>query len=200
MPRNFDIRQQYVRLAAWVRRDPRVPVRAVLGVLLAVNLIAVWFVFHPLGGSLADLSAQAVTLERQIQAKQRDVKNLQSILERVRKAREAGEKFETAWFLGRRTAYSNLVTELGDAAKNSGVKEREKSYNVEPIEGSGNLSLLTVNANYEGSYAELVRFVNQLDRSQRLLIIDALQAQPLQGTNALSIALKMNAILREEGL
>jgi len=200
MPRSFNLRQSLADLSAWARRDPRVPVRAVLGVLLAANLVAVWFVFHPLGGSVTDLAAQAVAIERQTQAKQREVKNLQSTLERVRKAREAGEKFEAAWFLGRRTAYSTLVSELGDAAKNAGVKEREKSYNVEPIEGSGDLSLLTVNANYEGSYSDLVHFVNQLDRSQRLLIIDALQAQPLQGTNSLSIALKLNAILREDSL
>lgn len=200
MPRSFDLRQTLTRLAASARRDPRAPVRAGLGGLLAANLIAAWFAFNPLGGSLEQLGGQAIALQQQIQARQRSVQKLKVTLEKMQKARQAGDNFEKTYFLGRQTAYSTLVSELGRAAKSAGVHEREKSYNVEPIEGSGNLALLTINANYEGSYADLVQFVNQIDRGERLLIVDALQAQPVQGGTGLSIVLKLNAILREDSL
>jgi Tfp pilus assembly protein PilO len=168
--------------------------------LLVANLIAAWFAFNPLGGSLERLGSQAIALRQQIQARQRSVQNLKATLEKMQKARQAGDSFEKTYFLGRQSAYSTLVSELGRAAKSAGVHEREKSYTVEPIEGSGNLALLTINANYEGSYADLVQFVNQIDRGERLLIVDALQAQPVQGGNGLSIVLKLNAILREDSL
>lgn len=200
MTRSFNLRQSLTQWAASARRDPRAPVRAGLGVLVAANLIAAWFAVYPLGGSLDQLRGQAIATQQQIQAKQRSVKHLQVTLEKLQQAHAAGESFEKKYFLDRKTAYSTLVTELGRAAKSAGVREREKSYNVEPIEGSGNLALLTINANYEGSYADLVQFVNQIDRGDRLLIVDALQAQPVQGATGLSIVLKLNAVLREDSL
>jgi Tfp pilus assembly protein PilO len=199
MTRSFDLRQSLTQFVASARRDPRTPIRAGLGALLVANLVATWFVFFPLGGSLEDLNNRAIALDQQIQAKKRSIQKLKVVLEKTGKARESADKFETAYFLGRKSAYSTLISELGHAAKTAGVKEKEKSYSVEPIEGSGNLALLTINANYEGSYADLVQFVNQIDRSDRLMIIDALQAQPQQGASGLSIVLKLNAILREDG-
>jgi Tfp pilus assembly protein PilO len=95
------------------------------------------------------------------------------------------------------------VEELGRAAKSAGIREREKSFTVEAIEGTENLQLLTISANYEGNYADLVQFANQIDRSDRLLIIEALQAQPQQGgqgqSQGLAIQVKLSAILRDDG-
>ena len=40
--------------------------------------------------------------------------------------------------------------------------------------------MMSITANYEGTYANLMRFVHELDRSPRLLIIEALNAAPQQ--------------------
>ena len=58
--------------------------------------------------------------------------------------------------------------------------------------------MLTINANYEGTYADLIQFVNAVDRSKRLLIIDQMAAQPQPQAGALVVNLRMNAFFREE--
>jgi Tfp pilus assembly protein PilO len=127
------------------------------------------------------------------------VRNLKATLAKVEKAREATEEFERTYFLVKRTYASTLIEELGRAAKAAGIHEREKSFTAEAIEGADDLQLLTISASYEGNYSDLVQFVNHIDKSDRLIIIDALQAQPQQAGQGLGIQLKLNAILREDG-
>ena len=179
--------------------DLRVAVRTVLGVLLALNLAAVWMVFHPPGGSVLSLSQDMLKRQQDISHQQAALKNLTATLAKVEKAHASIEQFEKTYFLVRRTYASTLIDELGRAAKTAGIREREKSYTVEPVEGADDLQRLIINASYEGNYADLVQFISLLDRSDRLLILEALQAQPLQAGQGLGIQLKLNAILREDG-
>lgn len=194
MPRsfNFDWRS--------VSRDPKSAVRAVLGVLLLANLVAAFFVFQPLGGSVESLEGDISQARRDLAAKQQALVRLRAIAGKSAVAREAGDKFMESYFLDRDSAYSTLETDLASAAKSSGVKARERSYAYEPIEGSDSLGMVTITANYEGTYADLVEFAYALDRAKRLLIIDSLAAQPQQGGGVLNITVKLNAFFRDGGL
>jgi Tfp pilus assembly protein PilO len=58
---------------------------------------------------------------------------------------------------------------------------------------------MTITANYEGSYANLMRFIHEIDRSPRLLIIEALNAAPQQGSGILNISMKIDTFVREDG-
>ena len=51
---------------------------------------------------------------------------------------------------------------------------------MEPVEGSDTLDMLQISANFEGTYPDLVHFMNLLDKSDRLLIIESLNATPQQ--------------------
>jgi hypothetical protein len=101
------------------------------------------------------------------------------------------------YFLERRTAYSTLLSELVEAANQSKIKPREHAYATEPIEGSDSLSMMTITANYEGTYSDLMHFVHEIDRSPRLLIVEALNAAPQQGTNILVVNMKLETFVRE---
>ena len=85
------------------------------------------------------------------------------------------------------------------AADQAKIKPKEHAYATEPIEGSDSLSLMTITANYEGTYANLMRFVHEIDRSPRMLIVEALSAAPQQGTGTLSISMKLDAFVRDDG-
>ncbi|HPT26638.1 MAG TPA: hypothetical protein PLZ95_09485 [Bryobacteraceae bacterium] len=194
MPRSFsfDLRQ--------IAREPKKAVRVVLGVLLAANLAAAFFVYQTPGGSLDSLESEIGQARRDLVMKQQALERLRAIAAKSAVARQAGDGFLTSHFLDRQTAYSTLETDLGDAAKSSGVKTRERSYGYEPIEGSESLGMVTITANYEGTYADLVEFIHALDGSKRLLIIDSLAAQPQQGSGVLNITIKLNAFFRDGGL
>lgn len=180
-------------------RDPRHAVRAVLGVLLAANLATAWFVFQTPGGTLEELESELASKRKQLIAAQQAAARLKTVVAQTEKARAAGDQFLNAYFLPRKHAYSMLEIDLANAARSAGIRAKERTNSFEPVEGSDTLGMLNVNANFEGTYADLIELVNALDRSKRLLIIDQLQATPQQGGTGLAVALKLNAFFRLEG-
>jgi Tfp pilus assembly protein PilO len=58
--------------------------------------------------------------------------------------------------------------------------------------------MMTVNGSYQGTYADLLEFVNAIDRSPRFLTIDWLQAAPAQAQGMLSISVRLNVFVRGE--
>lgn len=193
MPRNSDTAWK-----AWLS-EPRHAVRLVLGVLLAANLAAAWFAFHTPGGSVEDLERELAGKRRQLAARQQAVERLRQQVARTEAAREAGEAFLRDFFLPRQHAYSLLEIELANAARRSGVRPRERNISFEPIEGSDTLGVLNINANFEGTYADLIEFLYAIDQSRRMLILEQLQASPQQSGATLAMTLKMNAFIRMEG-
>jgi type IV pilus assembly protein PilO len=71
------------------------------------------------------------------------------------------------------------------------------TFAFEPVEGSDALTRAEITANYEGAYKDLTLFLNLLDHSPRLLIIDSLGATPQPVGGVLEVAIKLNAFVRE---
>jgi hypothetical protein len=178
-------------------KQPRALMRASIGALLAANLVAAVFAFHPFGGSAEDLERQITVLQRELQQKQVTVTRARAIAAKIEKARTEGDSFLVNAFVSRRAASSTIVSELVKSAKQVGMRHREHSYIFEPVEGSDTLSMMTIAGNYEGSYADLVRFVNLLDRSPRFLVIEFLQAAPQSSGGTLNVSMKLNTFVRE---
>ncbi len=188
MPRNFNA-------AAGVT----VQWRIALGVLLLATIGAAWIVMYPPGGSADDLQQQLAALQTQTAARRALLASTRQHVAAVEQGRTEGDKFLNEYFLARRTAYSTLLSELVDAADRAKIKPKEHAYATEPIEGSDSLSMMSISANYEGTYANLMRFVHELDRSPRLLIIEALNAAPEQSGGTLNISMKIDTFVRDDG-
>jgi hypothetical protein len=103
------------------------------------------------------------------------------------------------YFLNQRLAYSQVLADLNAAARQSQIKPREASFELLPIEGSDTLSMMTITANFEGTYADLMHFVRILDRADRLVIVESLQASPQQGRPVLDVRMKLDTFVREDG-
>ncbi len=200
MPRSFSLAAMARRLPAHGRsgrRDLRLTLRLALAVLLAANVVAAVLVLRPIGGSVTELERQAADLRRQATQRRATIERMRAVAAKVEKGRREGDQFLAKYFLARRSADRTLLEELYKSAQAAGVKPREHAFAVEPIEGSDTLSMLTITGNYEGSYADLVQFMNLLDRSPRLLIVESLQASPQQAGGTLSINMKLDAFTRE---
>ncbi|HTM13573.1 MAG TPA: type 4a pilus biogenesis protein PilO [Bryobacteraceae bacterium] len=173
--------------------------RVALGALLLAAIGAAWIVMYPPGGSADELQRQLAALEAQAAAKRALLASTRQHVAAVEQGRTEGDKFLNQYFLGRRTAYSTLLSELVDAADRAKIKPKEHAYATEPIEGSDSLSMMSISANYEGTYANLMRFVHEIDRSPRLLIIEALNAAPEQSGGTLNISMKIDTFVRDDG-
>lgn len=90
-----------------------------------------------------------------------------------------------------------MVNELHLMAKSAGVRVKENAYAEEEVEGSDELTMLAITASYEGNYADLLHFLRELDKSNRLVIIESLAASPQSGSGVLSVTLRLNTFIRE---
>jgi hypothetical protein len=106
-------------------------------------------------------------------------------------------QFSDKYFLPKRAAYVAVFEEIQRMAKASGIQERDAGWAEEPIEGTSDLTLLNITANYEGTNANLMKFLYEADRSPMLLILDALTAAPQQRNNQINTAIRFQAIVRE---
>jgi Tfp pilus assembly protein PilO len=189
MPRNFDLRAQL--------KNRRVVVRLILGAMLFANLVAAAFVFHPLGGSPEDLARELEDRQRQLTQQRQRLERTRNLVGKVQQAKGEGDMFLEQSTMGRRTAFSTLIGEINKMAVDAGMKTKDSSWALGEVEGSETLVQLTISANFEGSYANLTKFVNLLDRSPRFLIIESLQAQP-QPTGILGVNVRLDTFIRQE--
>jgi len=177
-------------------RGPQNIVRAVLGVLVVANLIAAGFVLFPPGGSAEDLEQQRITLDAQLRASRARVDLTRLHASAVEKGRVEGDDFINKYFLASRTDFSTVLTELDAAAKPTKLKAKDAAYALEPVEGSDTLSMMSITAAYEGTYQDLLHFVNEIDKSPGMLIIESLSAAPQANSDTLSVSMKLTTFVR----
>jgi Tfp pilus assembly protein PilO len=180
-------------------KDPRWTARAVLGLLLVLNLAAAAAVFKPWAGSEEQVQIERRQLRLEVQERRATVERLRGVVQTVEKTRAQADQFFEQYFLDRQSAFSTVLAELNAMAEKSGVRAAgDNSNNFEPIEGSNDLAMMTVNGSYQGTYADLIEFVHAIDRSPRFLTIDRLQASPAQTPGTLSITMRLNVFVRGE--
>ena len=182
-------------------RDPSSALRVILGVLVLLNLIAAGLVMFPPGGSPEQMQAQLQTLQTKLLQSKSQLLRTRTIAGKVDRGRKEGDQFMDQYFLNSTSTYSTIVGELIGAAKRASIKVKEHSYVTEPIEGSEDLTMMSITGAYEGSYSDLLHYVNEIDRTKRLLIIENLSAQPQQGSGGvLNIAIRFDTFVKERAL
>lgn len=174
-------------------------VRVGLGALLAANLVAAAIVFKPWASSVEELEQQASSLRQQVRQREMALDRLRAIVNKVEAARTDGDRFEQTYLLSKRSMASVLTQELVGTAQKAGMRQKETTMSYEPIEGSDTLTKATVTGIYEGTYADLMHFLNLLDSSNRFLIIESLGAAPQQSALTLGVTIKLSGFVREGG-
>ena len=188
MPRNFSL----------TPGNPRSLIRVGLGVLVAANLVAGYFVFRPMGGSVQELREQATEMRAQIHQQQNTLNRTRTLVEKVQSGRTEGDQFMGRYFLSRRAAYSTIMADLTDSAGQSKIAPKESAFSIEPVDGSDTLEMMQISANFEGTYPDLIHFINLLDKSDRMLVIESLNATPQQSGGKLNIMLKLDTFVKED--
>jgi hypothetical protein len=183
----------------WPPNNTAALLRLGVGLLVAANLVAGYFVLRPIGGSPEELRQQAMEMRLQIRQQQSALDRMRLLTGKVEIGRGEGDKFMNNYFLPRRTAYSVILAELNQIANEAKVTPKEGAYAIEPVEGSDTLEMMQITANFESSYENLIHFINMIDKSDRLLIMEGLNATPQQGGAKLNIMLKLDTFVVEDG-
>jgi hypothetical protein len=90
-----------------------------------------------------------------------------------------------------------LNEELFRMAREAGVKPGQTATEYEAIEGSDTLQMVNIQAAFEGTYQNLTKLVNLIDRSPRFLMIESLQtAAPPGNSGVMSVQFKIHTFVR----
>ncbi len=179
------------------QRGVRFWLQTAAAVLAALNCAALFLYFEPPGGSRADLTADSQQIRMEIATAKAQAARLKTISGKVQVGSQQSGAFEGKYFLGNRAAYEAVIEEIQSMAKQAGLRERDAVFNEEPIEGTSDLLLLNATASYEGSYDGLMHFLNLVDHSPMLLMLDNLQAAPQQKSGQINTSIRFQAIVRE---
>jgi type IV pilus assembly protein PilO len=183
--------------AGW--KETQVLVRIGLGVLLVANLAAAGFALNVFGSSPQVLNQALVSAEARLQADQTRLARSRVLTSSIGKGKSQSDTFLVNYFTSRRTTYSTIISEITETAKTAGMKTQEGTIApLDPIEGSDDLSMMTISINFEGSFAQFVKFVNLLDRSPRFLIIESMQVAPQPKGDVLNTNLKLHIFIKDD--
>lgn len=180
-----------------VSRGARFWLQAVAILLAVLNAAALFLYLDPPGGSKAELTAESQQLKNSIATARAQTARLKRISANVQLGGQQAVYFETRFIFPRRGAYESIIEEIQRMAQASNLVERDGAWTEEPIEGTEDLSVLTNQVNFEGSYASLMRFLYQVDHSPKLLMLDTLTATP-QKAGQITAQVRFQAVTREE--
>ena len=185
---------------AWPPNNPRAVIRLGLGLLAVANLVAMYFVIRHIGGSAQELAQQALDMHSAIRQQQGVLDRTKLLVSKIESGRGEGDQFMGSHFLPRRIAYSTILAELNDLAGQAKITSRDSAMALDAVDGSDTLDMMQITANFEGLYPDLIHFINLLDKSDRLLIIESLNATPQQSGGRLNVQLKLDTFVREDGV
>ena len=185
-----------------VRNAPlaqRLSKQAILGLLAALAALELGFWFfavRPLSNRETEQQALTAAMEQQAGAKREAVERLRDAKMKIDVATESGDELLARLTFAHQTTFSELLTEIGAAAQEAGVEVRETNYESDTIEGNDRYGMVTISANFRGSYENLVKLLHRLDRSEKFLIIERLGAAP-RDEGDLAISMRIDAFVRE---
>lgn len=140
--------------------------------------------------------AYLATQIRQVSLIKADVKRASEIQKKIPSYLKGLDEFEGS-LLPAPKGYSSVSEEMGDLAKKNHVSIDEQKFHQREISGR-NLLELEIDTVVGGDYGGIVRFLNALQRSKSVYIVDSLQVESQnqvigQGTPG---ALRVNLHLR----
>ncbi|HZQ55326.1 MAG TPA: hypothetical protein VFB14_24220 [Bryobacteraceae bacterium] len=171
--------------------------KAIAGTLAVLNAAALFLYIFPPGGTRRQLAEESLQIRNRIAAARAQTVRLKTVSGKVQTGSAETSQFEGKYILPKRVAYEEVIAEIQRMAKAAGLQERDAVFTEEPIEGTADLSLLNITANYQGSYDNLMHFLHEADRSPMLLILDNVQAAPQQKGGQINTSIRFQAVIRE---
>jgi len=202
MPKTFSVAKS-IEWKGVKLNEPRVLARVLIGALLAANLAAAVIAFKPFGGSADDLRQQERRLSGQLQQMQARLDASKGLVAKMETARTEGDKFISKYIMDARTLAVNTYEEMSKASTDAGVKQLPGTYKFEPIEGSETIKMVSISQGFEGTYANLAKLVNLLEKSPQFLILDTMalnapqQNGPQAGPQLVNVSLTVIAFERD---
>jgi Tfp pilus assembly protein PilO len=159
--------------------------------MLSVDAVAAVLFFSPLVGSSAARKGnlQRLTIEQRQKTKQ--VEPLRGLDKKVALAKDEIDQFYRERIPTRESVISDA---MGKLATDNGVKLGQVKYETKEPEPVG-LTPVFMEANCQGDYLHVVRFVNALERSKTFFLVNTVVLGDAQG-GTVKLQMKVESYLR----
>ena len=175
------------------RRRPLLVLGAALLLLLLDAVVYLVFV-QPLRSGQADEKATA--LQSQMDRATAEVARLERIERELPGATRRLDEFVNQQFLAEEVGYSGLVGELERAATDMGVRPGRIDFLRYPVRERPELVRVETTTTLEGSYANLLRFLEALERSGNFYLLKRLGLASTTPGGKLKLDLTLETYLR----
>lgn len=168
-------------------RKTRKQLQTAIAIMVGVDLLAAIVYFSPLVGSAETRRQQLNDLQTELNTKTRQVAPLKDLPHKVDIASQ-----QIADFYKKRLPSTNsqILTEIGKLTSANGVRIDQGKYKEGDLQ-LGGLEPIEMEYDLEGSYTELAKFINALERDDMFFIINSvsLGGEP-KGSVRLSVKLE----------
>jgi type IV pilus assembly protein PilO len=167
-------------------KETRRKVKIAIGVMAAVDALAIGLLVSPLVGSPASRKQELTQLWLTLQAKTKQVEPLRGLDKKIPIATQQIDQFYRERF----PAHDSDVAEaLINLAKESGVKIQSTKYKWEDPEPVG-LRRVDIEAEIQGDYQPLAKFLNGLERDKLFFIVNSVGLAEQNGPVVLQMKLE----------
>jgi type IV pilus assembly protein PilO len=163
--------------------------------LLLVADLAFAYLTVRLSGSREDRQQSLAAQARQIALIKADVKRATEIREKTPEVLRKLDQFEGS-LLPAAKGYSVVTQEIDEYAKDAHLLKNDVRYHEKDVTGRSNLTELGMEISVEGDYNGIVKFLNKIQRSKSVYIVDALGVESQSSAQAPVGTLKVNLHLR----
>ncbi len=177
-------------------RDFQVKKQLIIGALVVLLLAdAAFFYFNTKLSNPTQNRQQVLALQtRQLALVRADVKRASEIRDKIPQVLKEFDQFEGT-LLPASKGYSVISQEMDEYARDTHLVVEDVKYHEKDVSGR-NLSELTLEASVSGDYSGIVGFLNHLQRSKNVYIVDSLAVDTATSGQAPAGALRVNLHLR----
>ncbi len=172
-------------------QETRRKLKTALIVMLGVDVVAVIILVSPLVGSRQSRDQELQAARIEAKQKTRDVEPLRGL---DKKVVLAGQEIDSFYKNRLPTRESEIAGQFGKLATETGVKLGQVKYETKEVNDVG-LAPIYIDANCQGDYPQLVRFINALERDKTFFIINSVVLGDAQG-GSVKLQIKVETYLR----
>jgi Tfp pilus assembly protein PilO len=166
-----------------------------VGILLLADLALAGYSWH-MATAIRTPMAQVSSDAHKLQLLSADIENAEKIRHDLPATVADCDRFDST-LLAASTGNSAVAAELDELAKRSGLQIESVGFSQKDL-GGRNLTQIDLDASVSGDYANIVKFMNSLQRSPNSYIVESLslQQQSQNNSNLLRIGLHMKTYFR----
>lgn len=163
--------------------------------LLGLNVLVLAAYTLPRTYQVASATARAQEVRKELAREREATAVLRRQAEAIRGNETDSARFYREYVVGSRAELIPLLEDIDHMATEPGLKPSARTYKLEDVKGA-DLTQVVVLLGVEGSYDQLVGFLDRVERSKHFLTIDRIGLTAGSSTGAPSLKVELSAYLK----